>query len=347
MGILSRLFGSDNPADKQHREQINETVERVMRLHPHLRLARRYQASLAPAVATSLTYIGALVDSLPPAREASAPAWGLDPYIHAYFASPDDVAPVISRSADLRAHFERNGDLPEAYAVLGMEMTERHILGVALEGETLRRDVPQTTMNFSDHQVRMCGRSDADLRIALVQRLLDQLGLEGLARVAADESRRDVLERERALVKTRRQLLERQGTGIGAVLGGDAEAEAQSDGLARLQAQIEENDRDLASLGLREDALERAVERVREVFAEPEKHIYVSTRRLRLDRMNVVLDQHSTQHGDDFAFQIARIPTTPPRMRAFSLVRFARADLVPAKNMLDEAARLLASGLLS
>jgi hypothetical protein len=345
MGILSRLFGTDNPADKQHREQINETVERVMRLHPHLRLARHYQATLAPAVATSLTYIGALVDSLPAAREASAAAWGADPYIHAYFASRDDVAPVISRSADLQAHFERNGDLPEAYGVLGMEMTDRHILGVALEGETLRRDVPQTTVNFSDHQVRMCGRSDADLRIALVQRLLDQLGLEGLARAAADVSRRDVLERERALVKTRRQLLERQGTGLGAVLGGDAEA--QSDELARLQAQIEENDRSLASLGLREDALERGVERVREVFAAPEQHIYVSTRRLRLDRMNVVLDGPGTQHGDDFTFQIARIPTTPPRMRAFSLVRFARADLVPAKSMLDEAARLLSTGLLS
>jgi hypothetical protein len=224
-----------------------------------------------------------------------------------------------------------------------MELTERHILGVAQEGETLRRDVPQTTVSFSDHQVRMCGRTDAELRSEIVQRLLDQLALEGLARTAADKSRRDELERERALLKTRLQLLERQGTGIRAVLGSDATADPGE--LARLKAEVEENERHLADLGLRAEALDRALDHVRAVFAEPERHLYVSTRRLRLDRMNVVLDEHSTQAGDDFAFQVARLPTTPPRVRAFSLVRFARADMLPMQSMFDRAAQLLSSGL--
>jgi hypothetical protein len=345
MGILSWLLDTDNPADTQNTQRISETVERVMRLHPHLRLARHYQARLAPAVATSLKYVGELVDSVPAPREASAAAWASDPYIHAFFAAADDVARVISRSTDLRAYFERNADMPEAYAVLGMEMTERHILGVGLEGETLRRDVPRTTVSFSDHQVRMCGRTDAALRIEILQRLLDQLALEGLARIAADKSRRDVLERERALLKTRLQLLERQGAGIRAVLGSDATAESGE--LARLETLIEENERNLESLGLQEDALDRALDRVREMFAEPGQHIYVSTKRLRLDRMNVVQEKNSTQAGEEFEFHIARIPATPPRMRAFSLVRFARADMLPAKSMLDEAARLLSSGLVS
>jgi hypothetical protein len=343
MGILSWLLRSD-PADPQDRQRIDDTVERIMQLHPQLRLARHYQATLEPAVATALKYVGELVASVPAAREASAAAWGLDPYIHAYFAAPGDVAAVISRSSDLRAHFEQHADLAEAHAVLGMEMTERHILGVGLEGDTLRRDVPQTTVSFSDHQLRMCGRTDAELRTEIVQRLLDQLGLEGMARIAADKSRRDMLEQERALIKTRKQLLERQGAGIRAVLGSDSAAEFGE--LGRLEAQIEENERNLAGLGLREEALERALERVREVFAAPEQHIYLSTKRLRLDRMNVVLEANSTQDGDEFEFHIARIPTTPPRTRAFSLVRFARADLLPAKSMLDEANRLLSSGLL-
>jgi hypothetical protein len=83
------------------------------------------------------------------------------------------------------------------------------------------------------------------------------------------------------------------------------------------------------------------------VFAQPGRHLYLSTRRLRLDRMNVVLDQNSTQAGDDFEFQVARLPTTPPRVRAFSLVRFARADLLPEKSKFEEAAQLLSSGLWS
>lgn len=345
MGILSWLSRTDHAADPQDKRRVDETIERVMQLNPQLRLARHYKTKLAPAVATALKYVGELVDSVPAAREASAAAWAFDPYIHAYFVAPVDVAQAISRSADLRAHFEQHGDLAEAHAVLGMELTERHILGAGLEGDTLRRDVPQTTVSFSDHQVRLCGCTDAELRIEIVQRLLDQLGLEGMARIAADKSRRDVLEQERALVKTRLQLLERQGAGIRGVLGSDSTAEAGE--LARLESQIEENERNLASLGLREDALVRALDRICEVFAEPAQHFYLSTRRLKLDRMNVVLEGNSTQDGDEFEFHIARIPTTPPRVRAFSLIRFARTDLLPAKSMLDEANRLLSSGLLS
>lgn len=345
MGILSRLLGTDHQADVRTRQRIGELVERVMQLHPHLRLARHYQARMTPAIAASLDYVGELVDSVPVAREASAAAWAADPYIHAYFAAAADVAPVISRSPDLRAHFERNGDRPDAYAVLGMEMTERHMLGVGLEGDAVRRDVPQTTVSFSDHQVRMCGRTDADLRIEIVQRLLEQLALEGLARIAADKSRRDLLEQERALVKTRMQLLGRQGAGIRGVLG--SEAPAPSEELATLASQIEENERNLANLGLRENALDRGLDQVCDVFAHPQQHLFLSTRRMRLDRMNVVAAGDGHQLTDEFEFHIARIPTTPPRLRAFSLIRFERADLLPAKSMLDEARRLLSSGLLS
>ena len=343
MGLLNRLRRTDHPGTAQDRQLVGATVERVMQLHPQLRLARQYEKRLAPAVATSLEYMRALVEAVPAPREASAAAWVGDPYIHAYFAAPDDVALAISRSADLRAFFGRNADVPEAVAVLGMELTERHILGVAQEGGTLRRDVPQTTMSFSDHQVRMCGRTDVELRDEIVQRLLEQLALEGLARTAADKSRRNELERDRALLKTRLQLLERQGTGIRAVLGSDATADLGE--LARLQAEVEENERNLAGLGLRAEALDRALDHVRTVFAEPGRHLYVSARRVRLDRMNVVLEEHSTQAGDDFEFQIARLPTTPPRVRAFSLVRFARADMLPEKSMFDEARQLLSSGL--
>lgn len=341
MGLLSRLLHPEH----QDTKQINEMVERIMALHPHLRLARRYRARLAPAVATSLNYFVDLVKSLPAPREASAAAWSSDPCIRAFFVNANEVAQVISRSADLREHFERNPNAQEAYAVLGMEMTERHILGVGLEGETLRRDVPQTTLSFSDHQVRMCGNTEAELKMEIVRRLLDQLALEGLAQIEAGKSRRDVLERERALLKTRLQLLERKGTGIRGML--DSADDAKSDELAQLQTEMEENEQNLASLGLQTEALDRDLETVRCVLAQPERHISLSSRRVRLDRSNIVLETGSTQEGAELDLRFARIPTTPSRTRAFSLVRFARANLLPAKSMLDEAARLLASGILS
>lgn len=344
LGRLLRTNNSDSP-DNPESEQVNPMVERVAALHPPLRLARRYRAHLAPAVAASLRYLGDLAQSVPAPREASAAAWATDPYIRAFFVNADEVAQAMSRSADLRAYFERNPDAQEAYAVLGMEMTERHILGVGLEGDTLRRDVPQTTLSFSDHQVRICGNNEAELRTEIVHRLFDQLALEGLERIAAGKSRRDVLQRERALLKTRLQLLERQGAGVRGMVG--SAPAVKLDEVAQLQKNMEENERNLASLGMQSDALERELDTVCDVLAHPEQHVFLSRRRVTLDRSNVELEAANAHAGTELELHFARIPTTPPRTRAFSLVRFARADLLPAGSMLDEAARLLASGMFS
>jgi hypothetical protein len=345
MGFLNRLGRANDGVAVQDRERVGESIERIMALHPQLRLARQYRKRLAPAVGTSLAYLRDLVDAVPAPREASAAAWASDPYVHAYFAAPDDVASTLSRAAELRAFFDNNSGLPEACAVLGMEMTERHMLGVGQEGDTMRRDVPQTTVSFSDHQVRMCGRDDAELRKGIVDRLLDQLALEGLARTAADKSRRTALEKERALLKTRLQLLERQGRGIRGLVGGDVAQDLAE--LERLAAQVDENAQNLAGLGLREEALDRELEYVRAVFARPERHLSVSTRRLRLNRMNVVVEGGGAQEGEELEFRIARIPAVPPRIRAFSLIRCARTSMLPQRSVFDEAELLLSSGLWS
>jgi len=334
MSILDRLLrGGRTPS-----RPVGEAMERILRLSPQLRLARRCQARLEPAMEIALKYANEIVAAVPAAREVSAAVWNSDPYIHAFFAAPDDIARVLSRSADLRGFFEKNPSMPEAYAVLGMAMSSRHRLGVALEGETLRRDVLQETISFSDHQVRMCGRTEAELREEIVRRLVDQLGLEGLTVIAADKTRRDTLEQEQALLKTRLRLLESQGVGVRSVLGGALIVESQE--LERVQEEIEENERNLRDLGIRSEALERELDQLCELLANPSPHLYIESKRLRLDRMNVVLPENGAQ-SEQLIFRLARIPTTPPQVRAFALVRFARTELLPAISMLDEAARLL------
>jgi hypothetical protein len=340
MGFLRRLVRGARGQSEHERERVQGALERIVALSPHLKMARRYQARLEPAVAAAIRYLDGIVAGAAQPREASAQAWPVDPYIHAFFAAPTDIAPALSRSNDLRAFFEQNPDAQEAYGVLGMAMTEKRILGVALEGETMRRDVVQQTLSFSDHQVRICARTDTALREEIVRRLVEQLGLEGLSRAAADRSRRGALEQERALLKTRLLLLERQGVGVRAVLGGEA-GEGGSDELERLRQQIADNEASVAALGIRSDALDRELDQLCAVLSEPSAHLYVESRRFRLNKMNVVLAENSTEAGDEVFFQVARLPTTPPQLRAFTLVRFGRAGLLPATSLLDEAARLL------
>jgi hypothetical protein len=342
--LLTRLRPSRNAggaptrATRADRARVDDAVERILVLGPHLRNARRCGSRLEMAVSTALRYVDGIVTAIPPPREASAAAWSFDPYIHAFFASPDTVAPVLSRSRDLRAFFEQNPGLSEAHAVLGMAMREKHMLGVALEGETLRRDVIQETLGFSDHQVRMCGRSEPLLREEIVRRMIIQLGLQGMARYSAQQEQRGLLERERALLRTRLQLLERKGVGVRALVGGE---QVGADELVRLQEDIAANEDTLAQLGLRSEALDRELDQVCAVLQAPGEHLSVQTRRCVLNKMNVILPPGSQDEGDEVVFQVAQVPTVPPQARAFTLVRFARADLREQTGMLDEAARLL------
>ena len=341
MAILSwwRSRTSDT-ASSADRQRIDELLERVVQTtNPKLRFARNYQARLRPVVAVSLAHVCDLVASMPPVREASASAWSGDAYIQTFFASADDLVQAFSRSQDLRAHFERNPLDEFVYAVLGMEMSERKTIGMALEGGAVRGDVAQTTVSFGDHGIRIVGCSELELRTEIERRLVDQLALAGLADVIADQSRRKDLEHERALLKSRLLLQERNGAGMSSTSGSDGIAPAET---AKLQSQLEDNAQELGSLGHGAELLDRELERIANVLAAPAEYLAVTSRRLRLDRMNIVIEDSAIETGHEFEFLVARLPgTTPPRNRAFALVRFPRAELLPARRFVEDAARFL------
>ncbi|WP_244257795.1 hypothetical protein [Paraburkholderia phymatum] len=269
-------------------------------------------------------------------RDANAKAWSSDPVIRSFFATPADISRALSQSEALRALFERDGEAPVAYAVLGMAMTERHILGVALEGESIRHDVPQTTLCFSDHRVRICSDSEASLRAEIGRRLIDQLALAGFESLAAN--RRDLARQSRALIEKRVVLLERQGSGLRGVVG--EQAITAPDELARIQAEIESNSRALAGLRVPEQTLELELECVCNVFLHPADHLHVKSRHVRIDSMNVVQDPDSNI-GTDIEFHFARIPGHRAVIRSFVLVRFPRCELLSGGLDIDAAMKAL------
>nr|WP_116332592.1 hypothetical protein [Cupriavidus taiwanensis] len=339
MGFLGRIRRRKTQVPARESLEIAELTERVTRLSPRLRLVPRYQQRIRPALEQALDYVRGLVQDLPAPRDANKEAWASDPYIHAFFGTPRDVELGFSRSPELREFFAQSPDSAQAYAVLGMAMAERRTLGVALEGDVMRSDVPQTVVSFSDHKVRIIACTEAALRDEIVRRLFDQLTLESLARVAAGKSRRNVLEREQALLMARLRLLERQGTGMRSVLGGDGDGEPGEQ--ATLRAQVAENDRELAQLGKEAGALERQLECLAEVLTNARAFLSIEPRHLRLSAMNVLLAPESTAPAHEIELLTARIPGDPPLVRSFALVRFDRGDMLSSGALLDEAARLL------
>lgn len=338
MGILHRLWRARTKAPPVT-PQVRTLIERLQMLSPSLKLADGFRERVQPALACSVDYVSGVVRGLPAAREASASNWLGDPYIHAFFAAPDEIGPVLSRSSELHAWFKAHPLARETWAVLSMAMTERRVLGVEQVGGIVQADVARTTLSFDDHQVRLCGETESDLREQIVQRVVEQIALEGLAQIGADESRRDALVEERALLKTRLQLLKRQGAGTQRMLG-DREAGDASE-FVRLEAEIEENARALGELGLKTDALARELDVICDVLGHPAQYTHVEMKRVYLNPMNVVLDPGAAAHGAEIVFPLARLPASPLGERAFSLVRFARVDLVQPSNLLKDGGRFV------
>lgn len=338
MGILDRLLRA-RPKAAPVTPQIQALIERLLVLSPSLKLADGFRERVTPALSCSLDYVSRLVSELPPARVASASTWLDDPYIHAFFAGAHEVAHILSRSPELHTWFENHPLARETYAVLSMAMTERRAFGVEQVGDAVHADVAHTTLSFDDHQVRVCGETELNLREQIVQRVVEQIALEGLAHISADESRRDALEQERALLKTRLQLLTRHGAGTHEMLGERALSNASE--RIELEAAIKANEQALEALGLRTDALEHELNVICDVLEHPGRHTNVEMKHVRLNAMNVVIDAGATPVAAEIVFPLARLPASPLGERAFSLIRFARADLVPLPAVLDEDSRFV------
>ncbi|MEM5386236.1 hypothetical protein VSR68_21905 [Paraburkholderia phymatum] len=336
MGLLRWLFNRERVhVSVADAARIDEAVERILAIHPRLKLASHYRRRLKRPVAATLQYVDELIASLPATLDANAAAWSSNPCLRAFFATPEDIARAFGRSEAVRTFFEQNPDAVDVHGTLGMALNERHVLGVAMEGDTLRHDVVQTTLSFSDHRVRICGRTEPELREELVRRLIDQMALEGLSQLATDRAER--LARGRELMQERVALLHRQGTGIRAVVGGDG---ATPDELSRVQAQIAENADSLAALRVPTQTIELDLKGVCEVLSKPSEHVYVKTRHIRIDMMNVI-QKANVQGAREIEFHFARIPGPRPETRAFALVRFSRSDLPPGGLNIDATMRAL------
>ncbi|WOD16278.1 hypothetical protein [Paraburkholderia kirstenboschensis] len=339
MSMLSWLLSRSRHDDRGDHQQMKKMVERVVGMSPPLRLAQNYEARLLPALTEAMRYIERLTAEVPAAREATAAAWSSDPCIHAFFAAPQDVCAALSQSEHLRSYFSAHAESVEAFAVLGMAMDQRHVFGVAQHGVVTRSDVAQTTVSFSDHQVRVCSATDAELRQQIMLRLLDQLTLQGLQKIETDESRRDALEEERALLRARLALLERQAAGVRSLLGSKAPPSVGE--MARAQAQLDRNEQELAHLGLKTETIERGLSVICEVLSSPEPYLCVQQKKLRLDPMNIVADGTDGREANEVEFTVVQLPESADLTRAFALLRFKRSDLLAERDMFAEARRLL------
>src|ERR1035437_4587409 len=275
MGILdwfkNRLshFDPHQLSDEMTLRAIDKAVTLT---NPSLKFVRSYQERLAPAVGVSVRYIRDVVLSLPPAIPVSVASWSTEPALRAFFVSASDIPSALARSQNLHTLFEKFPDLDEAYFMVVMAYNEQRVLGMSLRGDVVQRDVVQTVVGFSDHQARICGQEDVEIRRLLGTQAFEYLVAQALSEIGEDRSERRELADNRELIRARLRLLQQQGPGLGSVF---AMAPANSGELLKLEAQLLDNERQMESLGSPQFALDAELEALREVLERPERYIRV------------------------------------------------------------------------
>ncbi len=342
MGILD--WFKNRPAqfdpDRVSDEMVRWAVEKAITLtNPRLKLLSNCHKRLTPAVETTIGFLRAQVQALPPVRPVSSTVWSSDPALRAFFVAPSDIPVVLGRSDNLRTLFEKVPALDEAYLVLGMAFNEQRVFGMALHGDMVQRDVAQTSVSFSDHRARLCGRDESRLRRVVGVQVFEYLLAHALAEIGAERTERQDLQGSRSLIRARLRLLQQHGPGLGSMFGAAPAARSEQ---ARLEAELLENERQLEAIGSSESALEAELECLKAVLENPQRCLHIEARRLRLNSMNVVLDETSTDPAADVDFAVADLSGSPPMRRAFVLARVARTELPsPQKVNFDDVTRYL------
>lgn len=342
MGILDwfkNRQGQFDP-DRVSEEIVDWAVEKAIALtNPKLKLLPTCRKRLAPAIGTTIKFLRAQVATLPAVHMLSSKAWPDDPVLRAFFVEPAEIQGVLGGSDNLRALFDMNPDLDEAYAVLGMAYKIQPVFGMALHGTTVQRDVAQTNASFSDHRARLCDRDELRLRRVIGVEIFEYLLAQAMSEIGENRVERQDLQTSRSLMRTRLRLLQQHGPGLGSMFG---EAPAAQSEQARLAAELLENERQLEALGGGDSVLEAELDCLTDVLGNPHRYIHFDSKHLRLDRMNLVVDEGSAETAADVDFAVAELTGSMPMSRAFILARVPRTELPPAKKMnFDDAARYL------
>ena len=106
------------------------------------------------------------------------------------------------------------GGSPQIVALLAMEKQEKMIFGAELSGDIVIKDVPQVTVSFDAHRFIDPAEVEGETRRLLKRRAYDHLLSLALRRLTAVKWERSDLERRRALLQAKLNLLEREGWGF-------------------------------------------------------------------------------------------------------------------------------------
>jgi hypothetical protein len=322
--LLDRLRGRYARLDEQDIERAIDIV--VEQTDPRLRFVRGFRRKLRKPVVRSLVYVDDLVTRIPGPFEISRKAYGSDPQVNALFGSADDIETLFARSKMLQEFFRDTPGCGRVCVPLAMQRQEKRILGMALSGDIVRRDVVRTAVNFSGHRLGIvCAENEAELRSKLKWRGIHSLAVTALENITSLKTRTAGLEEERALLGKKLRDVQAQHSGLDALAGLPSEYSQEQQALKQ---RLEDTGKKLQEARTGVATLVDYLDQVTQVLNHPSRYLRVRRNSVTVDRMGIKLDGMSHEQGGE-VFSATLTMGTQPEFEII-LAAFQRSGMAAA-----------------
>ena len=280
--LFQSIFGGNQARGRYPESLIEMATERVIDgTYPRLRAVPGYKKSLREQVIHAIDHVISLVDSIPETLPASKVGYSKMPLLSAVFVSPEHMREVFGNDPVLSEFRENNAATKEGVtALLLAECKEKNTLGVALEGEILRRDVAQVTVSFSHHRLLAPATGENESRRLLKHRAFDHLISLALMRICEAKGERAELNHHRELLRSKLDVLQKSGWNFD-------NPEGEQGDPAQLQQALDDIEGQLNALSVDDRTLLGQLEIVTDVLANAEKHLWSEGVELHVDKMNI------------------------------------------------------------
>jgi hypothetical protein len=294
-------------------EQLTERV--VDGTDPRMRIVSGYAKTLRNPVNHAAQYVIELIDRLPPPLSL-APGWlRASPLLAALLYSEREAGRILARDSALLEYRTLHPlSTQSVSALLVVERSEKHGFGYAQVGEQALADVPQTSISFSGHRLLEPATDEQDTRRGLKRRAFDLLLAVALARITDRTVTHKELASQRALLRSKLDVLRRSSSFA---------AHTTADQREAIQARLISIEQKLAALKLGADMIQANFEAVVDVLANSEQHLWLRKSILYLDKFYVLHDKPESNvpriafcdlynsDGRHATLQLVQVPLAP------------------------------------
>jgi len=305
---------------KRKRKKDDTIVEWIDRMlqesDPSIRKVPGYREQLRQPFENAMGYLEGLISSIPGPFSISADQWDKDPLTHSLFVDPNEVKSLLQKCAELKSFFQTTG-VKTAVALLTATKKERTIFGTGMEGEIIRRDVPQVAVEFYDHRVVAPAASEDENRRELVHRGLYVLASNALEEFMRIKSLIEELNGERRILDYKLKIHTTRERGIQRLLAGSLEPDSEIEQARQLLGEI---DKQLMEFEQGSGTPKDFLRKLEKILFSAGNFLTEKAITMRLDWMGIKQDDVSAESGNEINLAELEIPDRAKRVAVLASI---------------------------